>query len=213
MRFRVWDHRRFDRLVVERIGGLPIIVLPGVFNPRLFRTGDFLARSLGPELVPAGSLVLDMGTGSGVGAIFAAPHARRVIAVDISIQAVHCARVNVLLHRLNGQVDVLLADLFAPLAGGRFDVVLFNPPYFRGQPHGAFERALRSVDVVERFAAGLSAALTPAGKALVVLSSAVERERAVISFRRAGLKCEQIKTRDLLNERLELHAVSVPQVT
>lgn len=57
--------RRYRRLVLEEIDGVPLLVLPDVFNPVLSRTGAFLARALQglPDLGP-GSRVLDMGTGS-----------------------------------------------------------------------------------------------------------------------------------------------------
>ena len=78
--------------------------------------------------------MLDLGTGSGVGAVFAAQWAGQVVAVDVNPAAVRCARINVLLHGVEDRVDVLQGDLFEPVAGERFDVILFNPPYFPGQP-------------------------------------------------------------------------------
>ena len=58
-------------------------------------------------LIPPGSIVLDMGTGSGVGAVFAARNAARVVAVDVNPEAVRCARINVLLHHIEDRVDAV----------------------------------------------------------------------------------------------------------
>jgi len=73
---------------------VPLLVTPSVFNPKLLRTGDFFASMLDSRLIGSDSEVLDMGTGSGVCAVFAAQHARRVVAVDINPAAVRCARIN-----------------------------------------------------------------------------------------------------------------------
>src|SRR5512142_2985508 len=61
-----------NRLRVEKIGGIEIIVLPGVFDGVLMRTGLFLAESVDRTSLAANARVLDLGTGSGIGAIFAA---------------------------------------------------------------------------------------------------------------------------------------------
>ena len=73
-----------------------------------------------------------MGTGSGVCAVFAARHAHRVVAVDINPGAVRCAALNALLNHVEARIEVRQGDLFAPVARERFDLVLFNPPFFVG---------------------------------------------------------------------------------
>ncbi len=199
-RFRLLQRHRHGRLVLEEVAGRPFLVLPDVFNPKLFRTGEFLARSLNAELVPPGSVVLDMGTGSGVGAVFAARWARRVVAVDINPEAVRCARINALLNRVEERVEVREGDLFAPVRGERFDVVLFNPPFFRGQPHGALEQALWSHDVAERFAAGLRPHLVPGGHAVVLLSSDGDVSGFLRAFEDHGFALWTVAERNLGNE-------------
>jgi len=84
---------------------------------------------------------------------------------------VRCARANVLLSGLDDRIEIRQGDLFAPVAGERFDLLLFNPPFFRGEPRGNFDLAWRATDVLERFAAGLPAALAPGGRALLLLST------------------------------------------
>ena len=65
--------------------------------------------------------ILDLGTGSGIGALFAARAGCLVTAVDINPEAVRCARINALMNRLEERVQVLEGDLFAPVAGRRSD--------------------------------------------------------------------------------------------
>ena len=81
-------------------------------------------------------------------------------------------------------------DLFAPVQGERFDLVLFNPPFLPGQPRDQFERALWSTDVLERFGAGLREHLAEDGAALVVLSSLAEHGHHLEFFRERGYRVE-----------------------
>ena len=212
VRFLLWQRHRYGRLVLERVNGRPLLVLPEVFNPALFASGALLAREISRrgELLPPGSRVLDLGTGSGIGAIAAAGRAQAVVASDINPQAVRCARINVLLNQVEQRVEVRCGDLFAPLRPGeRFDVVLFNPPYYRGQPRSPLDQAWRSLDVIERFACDLPAALAPGGWGLVVLSSDGERAAFLQAFRTQGLSYELVAGQDLLNETLSVYRVRV----
>jgi release factor glutamine methyltransferase len=207
-RFVLWQHRRHDRLVLERGLGLPLVVLPGVLNPALFRTSGVVLDALHGEAVPAGATVLDLGTGSGVLAVAAARTARSVVAVDINPAAVRCARVNALLNEVEDRVEVRHGDLFDPVAGERFDVVLCNPPFYRGEPRTPFEIALYSTNVAERFSGALSLHLTPLGFALVVLSSDGDLAGFEAAFRDAGLTFRTETERDLVSERVRLYRLS-----
>jgi release factor glutamine methyltransferase len=197
---RLFQQHRYNRLSLEWIDGRPLLVLPQVFNPRLLRTGEILVRLLDDRLIPRGAIVLDMGTGSGVGALFAARWAAHVVAVDINPEAVRCARINVLIHRLESWVEVLHGDLFEPVRGRRFDVILFNPPYYHGEPRDDLDRAWRSTGVLDRFAAGLRDHLMPGGHALVVLSTDGEQSAFLNSFHTNSFEVDTVGESDLINE-------------
>jgi release factor glutamine methyltransferase len=147
-------------------------------------------------------VVLDMGTGSGVCAVFAARYAQRVVAVDINPAAVRCTVINALLNDLEHKIDVRHGDLFAPLHGERFDLVLFNPPFVREAPRDHRDRAWRSSDVAERFAAGLAAHLKPGGAALVLLSTFGDGGAFLREFRNHGFEIAVHAERRFVNERL-----------
>jgi len=200
--------RRYRRLVLERVDGVPLVVLPEVFNPVLFRTGVFLARSLRPP-APAGTAeprALDVGTGSGIGAIFASRLGYRVVGVDLNPEAVRCARLNVLLNDVEGRVEIRSGDLFAPVAGNQFDLVLFNPPFFRGTPADRLDLAWRATDVIERFAGGLGGALSPSGEALIVLSTDGESRAMLAALDAGGFAVRPVATRDFGNEVLTVYS-------
>jgi len=212
VRMRLWDRRRYRRLVLEWVDGdLPLVVLPDVFNPKLLRSGEFLVRHLRRrrELLPdRGGRVLDLGCGSGVGALVAAAAGCQVVAVDINPAAVRCTRINALLNGLDGQLDVRCGDLFAPVAGERFDRILFNPPYYRGVPRDALDWAWRAPDVVERFAAGLEAHLAPGGAALLVLSSDGEAASFLGALVDRGFTAETVAAHDFHNEQMWISRIS-----
>jgi methylase of polypeptide subunit release factors len=74
-----------------------------------------------------GGSVLDLGTGSGIQALQAARTAARVVGSDVSGRALRFAALNA---ALNGvEVDLREGDLYAPVAGERFDRIVSNPPF------------------------------------------------------------------------------------
>ncbi len=111
--------------------------------------------------------VLDLCTGSGCLAILAAlvfPRAR-IDAVDLSAGALALARRNVASHRLGDRIELHRGDLFQPLAGRRYDLIISNPPYvdargmaklppeFRHEPRLALAAGDDGLDLVRRILA------------------------------------------------------------
>jgi release factor glutamine methyltransferase len=123
-----------------------------------------------------------------------------VVAVDISPEAVRCARINVLLNRVEDRVEVRCGDLFEPVCGERFDLVLFNPPFYAGTPRELWEFAWRAQSVLDRFARDLPSVLTPSGHALVVVSTTTVGVDEALA--RYPLQSQVLWSRAVLNERL-----------
>ena len=200
--YRLIGKDRYDDFRLERVNGVHFIVTPSVFNPKVLRTGEFLASLLDAKLVDGNCEVLDMGTGSGVCAVFAAKYARRVVAVDINPAAVRCAQINAHLNHLEHKIDVRHGDLFAAVSEEHFDLILFNPPFLRGAPRDDRDRAWRSSDVAERFAAGLCTRLKPGGSALVLLSTFGDGRLFLEEYSKHGLEIAVLAERRFVNERL-----------
>lgn len=137
--------------------------------PRSF-IGDMLADyRVGGGVLPLGDprkikRVLDLCTGSGSLAILAAlafPRAR-IDATDLSAGALALARRNVSSHRLGDRIALHRGDLFQPLAGRRYDLILSNPPYvdargmarlppeYRHEPRLALAAGDDGLDLVRR---------------------------------------------------------------
>ena len=151
--------------------------------PRSF-IGDLLVAGALPIAEPKKvRRVLDLCTGSGCLAVLAALAfpAAKVDAVDLSPGALALARRNVATHRLGDRITLHRGDLFAPLAGQRYDLIISNPPYvdargmdrlppeYRHEPRMALAAGRDGLDLVHRILAEGSRHLTRQGALLCEL--------------------------------------------
>ena len=151
VRFHLFQKRSLKQIRIEQVQGRSLVVTPGVFNPVLFFSSSVLAELLESEaLSPKEASVLDLGCGTGVLSVIAASNGEKVVATDLNPQAVRCTRINAILNGVEKRVTVRQGDLFEPVRGESFDVVLFNPPYFGGRPRDTFETSFRSDDMATR---------------------------------------------------------------
>jgi hypothetical protein len=74
------------------------------------------------------SRTLDLGTGGGVQAMDAALHSESVVATDRNPRAVNFARFNLALNKVPN-VEVRQGDLFEPVGGDLFGLIVSNPPF------------------------------------------------------------------------------------
>jgi release factor glutamine methyltransferase len=171
--------------------------VPGVFRPR--SDSELLARIAAARARP-GARVLDPFTGSGILAIAAAAAGADVTAVDISRRAVACAWLN---GRLNGvRVRALRGDLFGPVAGERFDLIVANPPYVPGEADGRVRGAARAWEggpdgrwLVDRLCDEAPAYLRPGGELLIVHSDACGEAATLARLEAHGLAVEVVERR------------------
>jgi ribosomal protein L3 glutamine methyltransferase len=164
------------------IQGVPFYVDERIIVPRSF-IGELLMTAFDedneltddPEEV---SRALDLCTGGGSLAILAArvfPNAR-IDAVDLSPDALDVARRNVEEHGLADRVRLIEGDLFAPLKGERYDLILANPPYvdaeamaefppeYVAEPRIAHDGGPDGLVIVRRILGGAPDHLTPEGR-------------------------------------------------
>ena len=164
---------------------------------------ELLAGALSDEPVPPGARVLDVGTGSGALAVEAARRGCRVTAVDVSRRAVCTARVNAL--RAGVPVRVRRGNLFAPVRGESYDLILANPPYVPAPGRGTPPRgAARAWDaggdgrlVLDRICKEAPALLRTGGVLLLVQSALSGPGPTVGRLREAGMKAAVIRRRHI----------------
>ncbi len=77
---------------------------------------------------PSGA-TLDLGTGCGILAVFAAYHSRHVVATDLNPRAAEFVRFNAWLNGVDN-IEYLTGDTFQPVQGRTFDLIACNPPFF-----------------------------------------------------------------------------------
>ncbi len=167
--------------------GLPFYVDERTIVPRSF-IGELLEQHFGSDDgdEDAGSLisdpeavesVLDLCTGSGCLAILAARHFPNadIDAVDISKDALEVATRNVGDYGLDERLTLYRGDLFKPLDGKRYNLIISNPPYVdaegmadlprecRAEPKLAFDGGADGLDIVRRILDEAQAHLTPQG--------------------------------------------------
>jgi len=78
--------------------------------------------------IKKGASVLEIGTGSGIVAMYASRLSDNITVTDINFDACELARKN---FEDNGieNIEILFGNMFGPVESRKFDVILFNTPY------------------------------------------------------------------------------------
>ena len=137
-------HKRKKPCLINFLGK-KILICPGVFDPRTVTTKFFIKNMQ----IKHKSKVLDLGTGTGVIAIFAANKAKKVIAVDKSKAAINCAKRNAKINNINN-ITFVKSNLFEKVRE-KFDVILFQPPYIKGKAEKEIDKTFIENNTVKRF--------------------------------------------------------------
>ncbi|MCD6474482.1 MAG: methyltransferase [Thermoplasmata archaeon] len=182
------------------IEGNNYFVSENVFNPKYFYTSELMLANM---QIKDGSIVLDMGTGSGVLAIEAAKKASVVFAADISKEAIKIARKNAELNGINN-IKFLQSDLFSSLPHIKFDVILFNPPYLDLKPKSIFDCAICDYEkrTIKRFLKEAKDYLKENGHIEIAYSSIADPYVVMEYAKSIGWKVEKIAEKKIFGEKL-----------
>lgn len=184
----------------QELWGLPFYVDESVLVPRPdTETVIEVAVKLRGDKAAA-CRVLDLCTGSGAIAIALAKElpAATILATDISPQACAIARKNAERNQVADRVEVREGDLFAPVAGDTFDLIVANPPYIatavidtlaaevRHEPRLALDGGADGLVFYDRICGAALAQLAPGGT--LIVEHGFDQAAAVAErFARAGL--------------------------
>lgn len=186
------DSQAFEELLRRRDRGEPVAQITGrrgFWSLELQVTPDTLIPRPETELLveltlerlprTEPRLVLDMGTGTGAVALAIASERplAEVTATDASEAALAVARDNAAESGL--PLTLLLSDWYAAIPGGRFDVIVSNPPYIpeadphlrqgdlRFEPVSALVSGIDGLDAIREITRGAREHLSPGGWLLV----------------------------------------------
>lgn len=193
-RLRAWheraiaEGRREEPVTVEQLG-FTFVVPPEVYPPHPLGLAELVRTEVRP-----GERVLDLGTGSGVNAIVAAAAGGDVVAVDVNPVAVGCARANAAANGLADRVDVRESDVFDNV-DGRFDLVVFDPPFRWFKPTDLWERgtADENYEALTRFFDEVGGRLQLRGRVLLGFGTTGDIDYLHELVDRAGLTTEELR--------------------
>jgi len=173
--FNLIHKRKLNRTVTEKIKGFTFSVYPTVFNPKDYYSSVIIAEFISDIKDIKDKHLLDMGCGSGIISVFAASSGAYCTAVDKNPESVKCAKDNAAQNKLDNKIVSVESDLFAKLEGENvYDIITFNPPYYKGEPANDFEMAFKggeNLEVIQRFFESAGKYLTVNGVIYLITSS------------------------------------------
>ena len=176
--FSEWVERRIQReptayiVGYREFWGLDFTVTPAVLIPRP-ETESIVDEAIARGHALSAPRIADIGTGSGCIAVALAlelPEAR-LIATDVSEDALAVARMNARRHRVSDRIEFLRTSYLGGVDPG-FDLITANPPYVRDRDKPGLSREVRHEPDVALFGGleglrDISGVLSAASEALV----------------------------------------------
>jgi len=112
------------------IDGIEFTVLPNVFSPKYFTDSSWFAKEV-PNIV-GNKKLLEIGTGMGLIAVFAALNGAQVVATDINPAAAKNAELN--FKKLKLDIPVYEGDMYDCVPKDeKFDFIFWNHPFNKGE--------------------------------------------------------------------------------
>lgn len=147
--------------------------------------------------IKQGQSVLEIGTGSGIVAMYASRLTDKITVTDINFDACELARKN---FEDNGikNIEILFGNLFEPVENRKFDVILFNTPYLPTEDgdviddtlNYAFDGGLNGRKVIDMFLNEVGNHLNDGGIVQMIQSSLSGNEETLQKFDEIGFIAE-----------------------
>lgn len=144
-----------------------------------------------------GMSVLEIGTGSGIVAMYASRLTDNITVTDINFDACELARKNFQANNIEN-IEILFGNLFEPLENRKFDVILFNTPYLPTEEgeviddtlNYAFDGGLNGRKVIDLFLNELKSHLNDGGIVQMIQSSLSGNEETLAKLDELGFMAE-----------------------
>jgi release factor glutamine methyltransferase len=187
-----------ERAVELTYLGTSLLIPPPVFVPT--PVSPLLGKAVLKE-VQTTDKVLDVGTGSGVNAILAASKARNVVAVDINPASIICAERNAKRNGVESHISFLVSDLFNNVSG-RFDLIIFDPPFRWFKPKSVEERARtdENYTTLTTFFQQAKSHLHPGGRILLFFGTSGDINYVRHLITRTGLTKRIVASQEITND-------------
>ncbi|MFP4524234.1 MAG: HemK2/MTQ2 family protein methyltransferase [Candidatus Woesearchaeota archaeon] len=165
-----------------------------VYEPR---EDTYLLRDSLPKDL-SGLKVLEVGSGSGLVSVEAARRGADVVAVDVDPAAVAATRKAA--YDAHVTVVACEGDLYEPVEGERFDLIICNPPYLPDEPKDpdvALDGGPEGWEFIDRLLAGAKGHLAEEGKVLLVFSSHSKPDKVALSLHKHGFSSKLLAKREM----------------
>lgn len=147
--------------------------------------------------IKEGQSVLEIGTGSGIVAMYASKLTDRITVTDINFDACELARKNFEENSIEN-IEILFGNLFEPVKNRKFDVILFNTPYLPTEDgevlddtlNYAFDGGLNGRKVIDLFLNDVGNHLNDGGIVQLIQSSLSGNEETLEKLDSLGFIAE-----------------------
>jgi release factor glutamine methyltransferase len=153
-----------------------LIILPGVFHPAFFFSTKFLLQYL-RHINFNNKSVIEVGAGNGLISFLLALKAKKVVALELSKQAINGLQLNEQANKAllpKDTLQIIESNLFDAIEPFIFDFILVNPPYYPNKIKTEAELAWNCGEEFQYFQKFFSQAvhfMSPKSKIIMVLSS------------------------------------------
>ena len=155
--------------------------------------------------------VLEIGTGSGIVAMYASRLTDRITVTDINFDACELARKNFADNGIEN-IEILFGNLFEPVENRKFDVILFNTPYLPTEDdeiiddtiNYAFDGGLNGRKVIDMFLNEVGNHLNDGGIVQMIQSSLSGNDETLARFDELGFIAEIKATEHFFFEDITL---------
>ena len=141
--------------------------------------------------------VLEIGTGSGIVAMYASRFSDNITVTDINFDACELARRNFKENNIEN-IEILFGNLFEVVENRKFDVILFNTPYLPTEDdevlenniNYAFDGGLNGRKIIDLFLNEVKNHLNDGGIVQMIQSSLSDNEATLKKFDELGFIAE-----------------------